>query len=181
MKTEVTQAPKNLMEQMRANDGRTLLEITAKAPTLIVFLRHSGCTFCRETLGDLVRHRARIEEKGTQIVLVHLGPESSAGKFIARYGLGDLPRISDPERRLYQAFQLPRATLGQLFAPTVWVRGVAAVLQEGHFVGIPDGDPFQMPGSFLVHGDRILKAFRHQSAADRPDYEDMASCDLMSA
>jgi hypothetical protein len=27
-----------------------------------------------------------------------------------------------------------------------------------------------MPGAFLIHNARLVRAFRHQDAADRPDY-----------
>ena len=42
-------------------------------------------------------------------------------------------------------------------------------------VGKLVGDGFQMPGVFLLRNGRIEKAFRHQTAADRPDYCELAS------
>jgi hypothetical protein len=36
-----------------------------------------------------------------------------------------------------------------------------------------EGDATQMPGVFLLHRGEILKAFKHKTAADRPDYLDM--------
>jgi hypothetical protein len=32
------------------------------------------------------------------------------------------------------------------------------------------GDGFQMPGVFLLYHSEIIRSYRHQSAADRPDY-----------
>jgi hypothetical protein len=32
------------------------------------------------------------------------------------------------------------------------------------------GDGLQMPGVFLLHRGKVLREFRHESAADRPDY-----------
>jgi hypothetical protein len=32
-----------------------------------------------------------------------------------------------------------------------------------------------MPGAFLIHDARVLRAFRHQDAADRPDYCTLAA------
>jgi hypothetical protein len=38
------------------------------------------------------------------------------------------------------------------------------------------GDGFQMPGVFLVHHGVVLRSFRHETAAQRPDYRALARC-----
>jgi hypothetical protein len=57
-----------------------------------------------------------------------------------------------------------------LFGPKVWWRGFQAGVLNRHGAGRLQGDGFQMPGVFLVFHGQILRSFRHQSAADRPDY-----------
>jgi hypothetical protein len=93
---------------------------------------------------------------------------ATAEALLTRYGLADVDHFSDPERRLYQAFDLSRAAWWQLFGPRVWGRGLAAIVRHGQ--GAIDGDGFQMPGAFVLREGRITRAFRHQTAADRPDY-----------
>jgi hypothetical protein len=132
---------------------------------LVVFLRHAGCTFCREALADVARQRKQIEADGTKIVLVHMG---GSEEFFAQYGLADVERVHDPERALYKAFGLQRGSLWQLLGPSVWWRGFGAWRQHG--VGFLEGDGFQMPGAFLVKGGRLVKEYRHATAGDRPDY-----------
>lgn len=155
----------------RTDTGATLAELSERSPVLVIFLRHAGCTFCRETLADLRRQRAAVERAGVTPVLVHMGDDVSAREFFGGYGLGDVPRISDPTRELYRAFNLRRGRLGQLFGPRVWVRGFVAGVLNRHGVGALRGDGFQMPGAFVLHQGRITRAFRHQDASDRPDYE----------
>jgi len=135
-----------------------------------VFLRHFGCTFCREALADVAAARERLEAAGARVTLVHMAGDREAHTFIARYGLADVARVSDPERQLYRAFELRRGRLGQLFGAKVWWRGLRAGLLDGHGVGALAGDGFQMPGAFVVHEGRIVRRFAHDSAADRPDY-----------
>ena len=154
----------------RTSGGVTLEEWSRRGPVLLVFLRHLGCTFCRETLADLREQRARIEADGTRIVLVHMNPPEVAAKFFAGYGLGDLEHVSDPEKRLYRAMELARGSIGQLFGPRLWVRGVGAGLLRRHFVGGLAGDGLQMPGAFVLRDGRVVRAFRHADASDRPDY-----------
>jgi hypothetical protein len=154
----------------RSNQGVTLEEMSALSPVLLVFLRHSGCTFCREALADLAARRKEIEAQGARLTLVHMGSEEHGAKFFARYGLQNVPRVSDPERALYRAFGLPRGSIGDLFGPRVWWRGFQAGILGRHGVGLLNGDGFQMPGVFLLFHGEVLRSYRHLSAADRPDY-----------
>lgn len=154
----------------RTNQGVTLDEMSALSPVLLVFLRHAGCTFCREALADLAARRREIEDQGTRLTLVHMGTEEQGARFFAKYGLQDVPRVSDPERSLYRAFGLPRGSFGDLFGPKVWWRGFQAAILGRHGVGMLAGDGFQMPGVFLIFHGEVLRSYRHQSAADRPNY-----------
>lgn len=163
------------MRDAATSAGPSLDDLSRERPQLVVFLRHLGCTFCREALGDLRTRRRGIEEGGTGIVLVHMAPDEVAAEFLRQYDLGDLPRIADPEKRLYASFGLRRGSLTQLFGPRVWWRGFIATL-GGHKVGKLVGDGFQMPGVFLVRDGRVDRAYRHETAGDRPDYLDLGAC-----
>ena len=114
--------------------------------------------------------RAEIEAAGTQIVLVHMGREETAENILGKYKMEDVPRVWDPKLSLYQAFGLEKGALAQLFGPKVWLRGFKAGFLGKHGTGVADGDVAQMPGVFLVFHGEILKSYRHQSAADRPNY-----------
>jgi len=161
-----------LLAEARTSKGISLAELSHKRPVLVVFLRHAGCTFCREALADISARRAEIERDGTNIALVHMGTAESFAAFAGRYGLGDLPAISDPERRLYRGLGLRRGTLSQLLGWSVWWRGARAFF-SGHRVGMLEGDGTQMPGVFLIHDGRVVRRFLHATAADRPDYAEL--------
>lgn len=157
---------------MRAQSqfGISILDHSRVRPVLLVFLRHVGCTFCREALGDLSAQRREIEATGSQLVLVHMGREEAAEQILAKYKLQDIPRVADSKLALYNAFGLEHGNFGQLFGPKVWLRGFKVGLLGQHGIGSAEGDVTQMPGVFLVFHGEILKAYRHRSAADRPDY-----------
>lgn len=162
------------LARARTQHDLTLLELSHDRELLVVFLRHAGCTFCREAVADLAAQRGQIEAAGTTPVLVHLGREQDAAAWLAGSGLEDLPRISDPSRELYASFELERGGFLQLFGPKVWWRGLRAAM-AGHGVGKLQGDGLQMPGAFLVRDGKIRLAYRHKSAADRPDYVALAA------
>ena len=155
--------------------GRSLHELSRDHHLLLVFLRHRGCTFCRETLAELHRQRERVERHAT-IVLVHMSQEDPATHaFFQQYGLGDHHRISDPECRLYRSYRLRRGGFADLFGRPVWWNGFRAAILHRHGIGRLEGDGFQMGGVFLVHNDRIVRSFQHSTAADRPDYCTLAT------
>jgi hypothetical protein len=169
--TGENRAPLPLSEALRtvrSQRGHTLAELSAEQSLLVLFIRHAGCTFCRQALADIARIRSELNQRGVRLAVVHMSHVSTADALLARYGLDDIDHFSDPERRMYRAFDLARAAWWQLFGPRVWGRGLTSILRNGQ--GAIDGDGFQMPGAFVVRDGRIVAAFRHETAADRPDY-----------
>jgi len=165
------------LNETRIPTGESLGELSGRSPLLIVFLRHAGCPFCREALDQLQRDRERIEQAGTQIVLVHMTSDEKAAALFQKYGLDDVPRISDPEKTLYETFELKRGAAGQVMGPRVWWQGFKTTVLGGHWPGVPEGDVFQLPGAFVVADGEIIRAFRPENSADHPDYAEFA-CEL---
>ncbi len=159
--------------------GESVAEISRRGPLLLLLVRHAGCTFCREALADLARARAGGgAAAGMPVVVVQMGTPEEGRSLLDRYGLQDAAVVSDPQRHLYAALDLGRGSLWQLFGPRVWWRGLLATLR-GHLVGRLVGDGFQMPGAFIIEDGRVVRAFRHRDAADRPDLEGL--CRLPAA
>ena len=174
-KTQPVRATGNLtfeeaLHDVRSVQGQTLDELSAEQPLLLVFLRHLGCTFCREALDDLRKRRDEIESKGAAIALVHLSDERRFAEFVKSKGLDDLPRFHDPGQRLYKAFGLGQGSVRQLFSWNVLVRGFQAALLSRHGFGPIQGNGFRLPGTFVLFKGKIIREFRHDTAADRPDY-----------
>jgi hypothetical protein len=137
--------------------------------TLVVLLRSFGCTFCREAMADVAAIKHDIHDAGANIAFVHGASPDEAAPWFAKYGLADVMAISDPDLSHYQAFGLGKASAAALIAPAVWARGAVCALSHGFGVQ-PAAMLRQLPGVFLVQGDRILSEYRHRSNADRPDY-----------
>ena len=157
-----------------SQNSENIPALSEAQPVLLVFLRHFGCTFCREAVSELEKLRPQIEAKGVRLSFVHLASEERARKYFAPHHFEDIPRFSDPEGRLYEALGLFRAKWHQYLNPRSIVRLFAA-WSHGHFLGAPAGDVERMPGVFLIHRSVILKSFRHKLVSDRPDYLALAS------
>ncbi len=159
----------------------SLRELSDKTPTLVVFLRHMGCSFCREALQLIAEQRKQIESQGVAIVLVHMSQPGAANKLLAKFGLNEpepIWHISDPEQRLYKVFELPRGKFSQLFGLQEFGRGFRAAFIKGHLFGLPQGDGKQLGGAFLFYRRHIIKAYRTTRASDRTDVLAIASCPI---
>ena len=158
------------LELFDTTDGRNIGDMAAESPLLIVFLRHFGCPFCKESLLQLADYRKELEARGMTIVLVYMVNEHIAKEYLSSYGLDDLPQVSDPEEIFYKRCQLRRGSFSQLFGLKVWSRWIELGFKKKLFNTKPEGDVAQMPGIFLLNQGRVVQQFIHQSVADTPDY-----------
>jgi hypothetical protein len=140
---------------------------------LFVFLRHQGCTFCRDTLVQL--SRLDFAPHQIELVFVTMSDENKARSFISSYGLRDFQLVSDPTRTWYKTFLLQRATWSTSFHPRIWWRAVRAILSSRVGVGLLDGDGFQLGGFFLIQSGKVLKAHRSKDVTDLPDWNNFFS------
>ena len=146
--------------QAVTNQGKSLLQLSQSGPLLIVFLRHFGCTFCREAVSDLAKLR---DELGVSLALVHLNTEEEAARALGAAGLGDVPRFSDPEASLYRHYRLGRFQLTWQVVSRAWEA-------RRHGVSWPTADWHQLGGAILVENGQVVKAWRAEHAGERPDY-----------
>jgi uncharacterized membrane protein HdeD (DUF308 family) len=162
------------LSSLRESDGRTLAELTDERQTLVVLLRHTGCTFCKQTLADLAQWQDALARAGVGVAVVGMSPSAEALRAHgARLGVTQAAWFADPDRLLYRAVGLGRGSFAQLLGPRVWIPGVRAALR-GHGIGALEGDGFQMPGAFVIHRGVVVRAYRHASAADRPNLKELA-------
>ncbi|GAB5550661.1 MAG: hypothetical protein Sapg2KO_02520 [Saprospiraceae bacterium] len=166
----------DVLSEMVTNEGQTIKEISNKQPVLLVFLRHFGCTFCREALADISKERTNIEAMGSKLIFVHMTDNGTAERYFNRYDLGNAVHISDPEKKYYRSFGLLKGNFNQLFGLQSWIRGFSAGVVDGHGVGPQLGDGFQMPGVFVIFQNDIKESFIHKVASDRPNYLELAKC-----
>ena len=160
------------LREYRAESGRSLLEILDASPILLIFLRHFGCSFCRQALDQVAQIRGQIAARGAVPVFVHLGSPERAKPYFDYYQLSDVERVSNPDASLYQkpSFALSRRNpFLHLFSPAVWKGWLSGALRK-YGIGMIREDGHQMPGVFFLKDRRIVRGFRYQSIADEPDY-----------
>jgi peroxiredoxin len=164
-----------LFGETRTESGRTLLELVDERPVLLVFLRHFGCTFCRQAIDDVSQVRGKLAERGVQVAFVHLGSPERAKPYFDYYKLADVERVSDPDGSLYRdpVFALARVNLLHMIRPAVWIGWLRGAVFK-YRIGLLKEDIQQMPGVFFLKNRAIANVFRHRTIADRPDYLGLA-------
>ncbi len=163
------------IQNFRSQDGTSLAELSNRQPVLVLFLRHSGCTFCREALSEIQMQRHKIESEGVQIAFVHMEDEEHGKQLFERYDVADLPRISDPEQVLYRAFEIGLGRFSQLMNFNVFWKGFLSAIVKGHGFSKVRSNVFRMPGTFLIHNEKILARHIAKDPSDHPDYGNLAS------
>jgi hypothetical protein len=136
--------------------------------TLLVFLRHFGCMFCRETLSDM-REIAEKDSRFPDPLFFFQGTPTEGRALLRRYWPG-LRAVADPRAELYDGFGVERGGLYKMFGPAVWAAKSRAE-SKGHRNGERSGDVWRMPGVLMVRGSRILWSHEYRHAADHPDYQ----------
>ena len=165
-----------LLSELTTQSGENLLALSADQAVMVVFLRHFGCTFCREAMADIAKRKQEIEAIGAKIVLVHMSDNKTAEKYFKKFNLSGCDHISDPECRFYAAFGLVKGTINQLFGLQTWMRTIQTGVIKGYGWSGQIGDGFQMPGVFVLQNGEIKESFVHKMVSDRPDYEQLARC-----
>ncbi len=148
----------------------TLLDTNKKVA--FVFLRHLGCTFCRE-LTDKISKKIQIIENSHKVVFVHGETHDIAESFFESYQLQHSTRISDPTRVLYRAVGLSRGSFIQLLGPKEWLRGFVVGVLKGYGVGWANSDPLQMPGIVIFENKNIIFKSFPDRASELPDIESL--------
>ena len=73
--------------ETRTESGRTLLQLADEQPLLLVFLRHFGCTFCRQAIDDVSQVKEELAARGVRPVFIHVGTPERAKPYFDYYGL----------------------------------------------------------------------------------------------
>ncbi len=161
-----------ILDEMVTNKLENLKSLSEEKPILLVFLRHFGCVFCKEALSNLSKKREQFENRGIQIVFVHMSENDEADDYFIKYKLEGISHISDPMANYYKAFKLTKGSFMQLYGLQTWIRGYS-LKKEGHQLEMAAnlGDSTQMPGLFLIQNGEVSEQYIHKRASDKPNYE----------
>jgi peroxiredoxin len=152
---------------------RKLSALWKDKPVLLVFLRHFGCGCLADRWERLKTELPELEKAGVTVVAVGQAEPERSAAVATRRGYPFL-LLSDPERRVYEAYGLLEGSPAQILQDRAYEVGDAAGGQKmcdsrrGTEKAVVDS-PWQLPGEFLIaKGGRIVLAHRYQFCQDFP-------------
>jgi len=109
------------------------------------------------------------QRNGLEVTVVTQGPPERAAELQKRHRT-PFRCLADPKLEAYRAYGLGRGSLAQVANLGLLMRWTMAALRGN--VGAPGGDVFQMPGTFVIGTDGVLKlCHRSRDSADYPPTE----------
>ncbi|TGK04744.1 AhpC/TSA family protein [Leptospira semungkisensis] len=168
--------PKEVLEypiKGRRLVGTVLGDNIPQKPSLLIYLRHLGCIFCRETVEDL-RLISSEMRAFPPILFIYPDTPREGEEFFTRFW-PEASAISDPNATLYEGLKIAEGNLIELAGPEVWVSALRA-LAKGNFYGAQGRNILRMPGAFLVLKDRILWSHTYRHIGDEPDWTKLPGC-----
>jgi peroxiredoxin len=141
------------------NRATRLSELWRRQPIVLVFVRHSGCTLCLDHAVVMREAYPEIQAAGAEVVLVTMDDPARLHAFKEHWQL-PFVCLADPKQEGYRAFQCPRGSWLAVAGPSMWWRAIKSLFRHG--AGLVRGDPLQLPGSFIIDRDGMLR-FVHRS------------------
>jgi len=144
-----------------------------KQPVVIVFLRHFGCTFCRQHIAMLRRDYAEFLDAGGEVLCIGMGG-FKVGRGFEILMDTKFPTLVTGETNLaYQDYGLGKGSFGQIFSARSFAKALKATFQ-GHVGTSVQGDPYQMPGVFIADTSGTLQYVHYyDDIADTPENSDL--------
>jgi len=133
---------------LSTGESMTLRQLFQGRQQVLVFVRHLGCTFCREH----VRELSQLPKE--QVTFVTTADNETTRRFQSWVGT---PHrfVCDESASLFQRFGLKRASFSQAISPKILGRGLVSLVR-GNINGRPAGDPLRLGGTFVFDADGLL-------------------------
>ena len=141
-------------------------------PTVLVIPRYYGCLPCRDYLHRLSERLDELHSRGAAALGVSVGADYQARWLIDEKGVA-FPLLIDPERRVYDALELPRRWWVVLNPRGWWIylRAILRGNRQGRII-----DPIQLPGLAVLDRDaRAVWVYRGNALGDYPPIDRVLS------
>jgi len=149
-----------------------LSERWTKQPLVITFMRHFGCAFCREHLIQLGRSYGEVRSAGGEVLAVFQYRAEPSNNFCRSRGI-PFDCLGDPTRAGYKAVGLDRGERKEYMGLRIYRHWIRAA-KVGAYVGRPQGDIAQRPGTFVIDSEgQVLLAHYNRSSPDNPAIADL--------
>ncbi len=96
----------------------------------------------------------RFQSQGMKVAVVTMGTPEDTAQLCRRHRV-DFICLADPGLEAYRAFGLERGSVAQVMGPLVMWKATLSALKGNY--GLPKGDVFQMPGTFVIDREGTVR------------------------
>lgn len=147
----------------RHGEPHRLGDMWRERPVLLVFVRHFGCIFCSEQVGQMRRLSPQVHAAGASWIIVGNGSVEEVATFAESLG-GEVAVYSDPTLRAYDVAGAKRNLLRLQVIANAW-----RAYRAGHRQRRLQGSPTQHGAVLLVlPGGRVAWRYVSRTAGDHP-------------
>lgn len=154
-----------------------LSSVWTEKPTLIIFLRHYGCSCGMDRVKQLREEFDALKSQGANILLIGQGEPERSAAYAKKYNLPPVPILSDPENKVYQAYGLLEGKPSQIvfdapeeFLDRDYQAGVNLAKSRKDDDRPLVDNPWLLPGEFVIDTKGIVQlAYRYNYCEDYPD------------
>ncbi len=158
------------------NMGNTPIQLSKDRPVVMLFLRHLGCSFCKDFIHELNHNHLTVKGMNVNLVFVHMSDPEFANDFFTRFLSNLFPavnsmamkveHVSDPRRELYRQFGSKLGSFNQLFSFKMWVSGIWLYFSKGIKLSGVEGDYRQLGSLVLLKNGKVQKIQHLENAHD---------------
>ncbi len=143
-----------------SGDAVAFSSLYADRPTMLTFVRHYGCIFCRERVGSIESAEPLLRANDMGVAVIGNGTAPMARAFSEEVGI-NWPLFTDPGRRVFELAGMRRNFgLGLKSVSQAW-----RSWRGGYRQGPVQGDPWQQGGILLIAPSGQILASQIDSGA----------------
>jgi thioredoxin-dependent peroxiredoxin len=139
----------------------------------LIFYRYPGCPICNLHVSALYKKYEWVRNNQVQVITVF---ESTMDAFPKSFGgspYPDFPFIADPDRRLYELYNVP-VKAATLVTKPKWIPTALYALTKGFKQGKITGKIGQLPAHFLIAEDGLIdRVYYGRHVADHIPWEEV--------
>jgi peroxiredoxin len=127
---------------------------------MIGFFRHAGCPFCNIRVHALTKVHEELKSRGMEMIFFFESKEKVLLRSTFHQGVSPIPLISDPEKKMYDAYGLESSGLKSAVSH---LTSFVQTAFKASSLGVPihlmaDGESIKtMPAEFLIDKGLVVK------------------------
>ncbi|KAL0479014.1 hypothetical protein AKO1_007887 [Acrasis kona] len=163
------------LDHVLTNKGSSIADLSVKHNVLLMFLRHTNCWTCKETISDIAANYMSLLKYNTIPVLVHLESKKYFSEWLQKFAgdndvIKNMLSVHDEKKHVSNAFKVKSGFPPLKHFPSAVARSSKNISDQDNLFG-PEGVDFKtFPALFIIEKSKIVREFRHKVHSERADY-----------